>query len=225
MTQKRLVIFDLDGTLLNTIADLAQAVNQALVACGFEPHPTEAYRFFVGDGVAKLFERALPPEHRSADDIANIRSHFMPYYEAHNADLSRPYDGVVELLAELTARGVAVAVASNKYDAATQKLVAHYFGSTTFAAVFGQREGVPVKPNPQIVADVVQKAAENGKLEGLRPEEVLYVGDSNVDMLTAHNAGVDVVGVSWGFRPREELAAHSPMAIIDHPMELLDWIS
>lgn len=214
---KQLVIFDLDGTLLNTIADLAEAVNRALVACGFAEHPTDAYRFFVGDGVSKLFERALPPEARSAENIARIRTHFMPYYEAHNADLSRPYEGIVELLAELQSRGVKMAVASNKYQAATQKLVRHYFGDTDFVAVFGQREGVAIKPDPQIIFDVLEVA-------GVTPEDVIYVGDSNVDMQTGPRAGVDTVGVSWGFRPREELAAHNPVAIIDHPLQLLDLL-
>ena len=214
---KQLVIFDLDGTLLNTIADLAEAVNRALVACGFAEHSTDAYRFFVGDGVSKLFERALPPEARSAENIARIRTHFMPYYDAHNADLSRPYEGIVELLAELQSRGVKMAVASNKYQAATQKLVHHYFGDTEFVAVFGQREGVAIKPDPQIIYDVLEVA-------GVASEEVLYVGDSNVDMQTGPRAGVDTVGVSWGFRPREELAAHNPVAIIDHPLQLLDLL-
>lgn len=214
---KQLVIFDLDGTLLNTIADLAEAVNRALVACGFAEHPTDAYRFFVGDGVSKLFERALPPEARTAENIARIRTHFMPYYEAHNADLSRPYEGIVELLAELQSRGVKMAVASNKYQAATQKLVRHYFGDTDFVAVFGQREGVAIKPDPQIIFDVLEVA-------GVTPEDVIYVGDSNVDMQTGPRAGVDTVGVSWGFRPREELAAHNPVAIIDHPLQLLDLL-
>ena len=215
---KQLVIFDLDGTLLNTIADLAEAVNRALVACGFPPHPTDAYRFFVGDGVSKLFERALPAEARSAENIALIRTHFIPYYDAHNADLSRPYDGIVELLAELKSRSVRVAVASNKYQAATEKLVRHYFADTDFVAVLGQREGVAIKPSPQIIFDVLEVAG------GVAPKDVLYVGDSNVDMQTGPNAGVDTVGVSWGFRPREELAAHNPVAIIDHPSELLDLL-
>ena len=214
---KQLVIFDLDGTLLNTIADLAEAVNRALAACGFAEHPTDAYRFFVGDGVSKLFERALPPEARTAENIARIRTHFMPYYEAHNADLSRPYEGILELLAELQSRGVKMAVASNKYQAATQKLVRHYFADTEFVAVFGQREGVAIKPNPQIIFDVLEVA-------GVTPEDVIYVGDSNVDMQTGPRAGVDTVGVSWGFRPREELVAHNPVAIIDHPLQLLDLL-
>lgn len=214
---KRLVIFDLDGTLLNTIDDLAVAVNRALAACGFPTHPEEAYRFMVGDGVRKLFERALPEAERTPENIERIRGQFMPYYDLHNADLSRPYEGIAELLEELQQRGVKMAVASNKYHAATAKLVAHYFPTIRFEVVLGQREGVPVKPNPQIVSEIEG-------LCGVSKDGVLYVGDSNVDMQTAANAEVDVLGVSWGFRPREELAAHNPMAIIDHPSQLLNYL-
>ena len=215
---KKLVIFDLDGTLLNTIGDIAEAVNHALRLVGFPTHEREAYRFMVGSGIMKLFERALPPEERTEENIAQIRELFLPYYEAHKADLSAPYNGIVELLAELDRRGVALAVASNKYHQATETLVRHYFPTTPFCAVFGHREGMAVKPSPEIVWEIMRVAGTE------RAEEVLYVGDSDVDMLTAHNAGVEAVGVSWGFRPREELAAHSPKAIVDTPGEILDLL-
>lgn len=171
----------------------------------------------VGNGVRKLFERALPEEERTEENIERIREHFMPFYDLHNADLSRPYDGICELLAELQARGVKMAVASNKYHAATQKLIAHYFPTIRFEVVLGHREGVPAKPHPQIVDDII---AHTGVLK----EEILYVGDTSVDMQTAANAEVDVVGVSWGYRPHEELAAHNPLALIDHPSELLNYL-
>ena len=215
---KKLVIFDLDGTLLNTIGDIAEAVNYALQTAGFPTHEREAYRFMVGSGIMKLFERALPPEERTEENIFRIREHFLPYYEAHKADLTAPYEGIVELLTELNGRGVALAVASNKYHQATETLVRHYFPTTPFCAVFGHREGMAVKPSPEIVWEIMRVAGTE------RAEEVLYVGDSDVDMLTAHNAGVEAVGVSWGFRPREELAAHSPKAIVDTPGEILDLL-
>ena len=214
---KKLVIFDLDGTLINSIADLAVAVNRALVACGYPTHPEEAYGFMVGDGIRKLFERALPEAERTEENIERIREHFMPYYEVHNADLSRPYEGICELLEELQRRGVGLAVASNKYHSATQKLIAHFFPTIGFSVVLGHREGVPTKPNPAIVEEILAHC-------GVAKSEVLYVGDTNVDMLTAKNAEVDVVAVSWGYRPRTELAAHNPMAIIDHPLQLLDYL-
>lgn len=213
---KKLVIFDLDGTLLNTIADLAAATNHALQHFGYPTHPTDAYRFFVGNGINKLFERALPESERSEEHIAQIRSQFLPYYNVHNADLSRPYPGIPELLSALQAKDIQLAVASNKYQAATRELIAHYFPSIRFVEVLGQREGIPTKPDPSIVFDIMAKAE-------VQREEVLYVGDSNVDMQTAHNAGVAAVGVTWGFRPREELEALQPEYMVDEPEEILKY--
>lgn len=210
---KRLAIFDLDGTLLNTIADLATATNQALEACGFPTHPIEAYPFFVGNGINKLFERALPAEARTEENILRIRAHFLPYYDEHNADLSRPYPGIPQLLENLQAAGIQVAVASNKYHRATEKLIRHYFPTIRFAAILGQREGVPIKPHPQIVEDILA-------LVPVSKEEVIYIGDSGVDMQTALNAGVESIGVTWGFRPREELLQYSPTHLADTAKEI-----
>ena len=210
---KRLAIFDLDGTLLNTIADLATATNQALDACGFPTHPIEAYPFFVGNGINKLFERALPAEARTEENVLRIRAHFLPYYDEHNADLSRPYPGIPQLLENLQAAGIQVAVASNKYHRATEKLIRHYFPTIRFAAILGQREGVPIKPHPQIVEDILA-------LVPVSKEEVIYIGDSGVDMQTAHNAGVESIGVTWGFRPREELLQYSPTHLADTAKEI-----
>lgn len=215
---KKLVIFDLDGTLLNTIADLAAATNQALQHYGYPTHEVEAYRFFVGNGINKLFERALPETERTEENILKIRSRFVPYYDTHNADLSRPYPGIPELLRTLQQKGVKIAVASNKYQAATRKLIAHYFPEINFVEVLGQREGIPAKPDPCIVHDIIAKA-------GVKQEEALYVGDSNVDMQTAHNAGVTAVGVAWGFRPRTELEALHPAHIIENAEELLSFLN
>ena len=210
---KRLAIFDLDGTLLNTIADLATATNQALDACGFPTHPIEAYPFFVGNGINKLFERALPAEARTEENVLRIRAHFLPYYDEHNADLSRPYPGIPQLLENLQAAGIQVAVASNKYHRATEKLIQHYFPTIRFAAILGQREGVPIKPHPQIVEDILA-------LVPVSKEEVIYIGDSGVDMQTALNAGVESIGVTWGFRPREELLQYSPTHLADTAEEI-----
>lgn len=214
---KKLVIFDLDGTLLNTIADLATATNQALKHYGYPIHEVDAYRFFVGNGINKLFERALPEGERTEENILKIRSRFVPYYDVHNADLSRPYPGIPELLKALQQKGIMIAVASNKYQAATRKLIAHYFPEINFIEVLGQREGIPAKPDPGIVHDIIAKA-------GVKQEEVLYVGDSNVDMQTAHNAGVTAVGVAWGFRPRTELEALHPAHILEKAEGLLQYL-
>lgn len=215
---KKLVIFDLDGTLLNTIADLATATNQALQHYGYPTHEVEAYRFFVGNGINKLFERALPETERTEENILKIRSQFVPYYDTHNADLSRPYPGIPELLMTLQQKGIKIAVASNKYQAATRKLIAHYFPEINFVEVLGQREGIPAKPDPSIVNEIRIKA-------GVDEKEILYAGDSNVDMQTAHNAGVTAVGVAWGFRPRTELEALHPAYIIEKAEELLSLLN
>lgn len=210
---KKLVIFDLDGTLLNTIADLAISTNQALAHFGYPTHDVSAYNYFVGNGINKLFERALPEEERTEENIRKIRAIFVPYYDIHNADYSTPYPGIPELLASLQAKGISIAVASNKYQAATEKLIKHYFPAIRFVAILGQRENVPVKPDPTIIQDILT-------LSGIKKEDTLYVGDSNVDMQTAHNAQVEVAGVAWGFRPVEELEAFHPGHIVYTPEEI-----
>ena len=214
---KKLVIFDLDGTLLDTIADLAEATNHALKQLGYPTHPTDTIRTFVGNGINKLLERALPEHERTEENVLRMRTHFVPFYDEHNADLSRPYPGIVALLGELQRRGVMIAVASNKYQAATEKLVAQYFPTINFVEVLGQREGIAVKPDPTIVFDILKKA-------DVSPEDVLYVGDSGVDMQTAIHAGVDAVGVAWGFRPRTELEGFSPKGIVEKAEELLEYL-
>lgn len=204
---KQLAIFDLDGTLLDTVADLANATNQALQQCGYPTHPTDAYYLFVGNGINKLFARALPAEHSTEENVMRIRGLFVPYYNEHNADCSRPYPGVVALLRTLQERGVQLAVASNKYHEATLKLVRHFFPEIHFAAIYGQREGVAIKPAPDIVFDILRDT-------GIAKEKTLYVGDSGVDMQTASNAGVESVGVAWGFRSVEELREHGAAHIV-----------
>ena len=214
---KKLVIFDLDGTLLDTIADLAVATNHALTQLGYPTHEVETIRTFVGNGINKLLERSLPEDKRTEADVMQMRTHFIPYYDAHNADFSSPYPGVVALLETLQAKGLMIAVASNKYQEATEKLVKHYFPTIRFVEVLGQREGIPVKPDPIIVHDILKKA-------NVSPEDTLYVGDSGVDMLTAINAGVDAVGVSWGFRPLAELEIFCPKGVIDEASALLGFV-
>ncbi len=212
---KKLVIFDLDGTLLNTIADLAQSTNHALRTLGYPTHEEAAYNFMVGNGIDKLFERALPEGEKSKENVLRVRKEFVPYYDAHNADKSRPYPGIPELLEQLQAQGLQLAVASNKYQAATRKLVAHYFPEIHFAAVFGQREGINVKPDPAIVEEILS-------ITGVSGQDVLYVGDSGVDMQTAINAGVTSCGVTWGFRPRTELEGFNPDYIVEKAEEIAD---
>ena len=214
---KKLVIFDLDGTLLDTIADLAVATNHALKQLGYPTHKTEVIRTFVGNGINKLLERALPANERTEENVMRMRTHFIPYYDAHNADLSAPYPGIVSLLEALQEKRLQLAVASNKYQEATAKLVEQYFPTISFIEVLGQRDGIAVKPDPIIVFDILKKT-------DVSKEEVLYVGDSGVDMQTAQNAGVDAVAVTWGFRPRTELESFQPKGLIALAEELLKFV-
>ena len=217
---KRLVIFDLDGTLLYTVPDIAAATNQALAACGYPVHSEAEIASYIGNGINKLFERALPKASRSQEEVLRIRSLFLPYYGEHCADMTRPFDGIPELLTGICRHGIKVAVASNKYHPATVKLIQHFFPETPFCAVFGERKGVPRKPEPMIVWDILRKAGISVSDDGR--ESVLYVGDSGVDMQTAANAGIEAVAVTWGCRTREELASCSPAYIVDRPEQIAD---
>ncbi len=209
-----LIIFDLDGTLLDTIDDLATSVNYALRKNGYPEHELAEYPFFVGNGIYKLIERAMPESERTDENVLRLRQDFVAYYTQHNTDLTAPYPGIGELIAELSRRGIGMAVASNKYQEATLKLVTHYFGTGTFRVVLGQREGIAPKPDPAIVSDILAAT-------GITREATLYVGDSGVDMRTAANAGLRSVGVTWGFRPRKELEDNGAVHLIDSPGELL----
>lgn len=214
---KNLVIFDLDGTLLNTIVDLANSTNYALDQMGFPTHEVSEYNFFVGNGIHKLFERALPEGEKTEENIRKVREVFLKHYDSHNTDQSTPYPGIPELLAALQEKGIKLAVASNKYQAATRKLIAHFFPTIRFTEILGQREGVKVKPDPTIVYDILAQAK-------LSKEETLYVGDSGVDMQTAINSGVTACGVTWGFRPRAELEKFSPDHIAEKAEDILSFL-
>lgn len=210
---KRLVIFDLDGTLINTIADLGTSTNYALQQLGYPTHDIESYKFRVGNGINNLFRRSLPEGENTEENVLRVRREFIPYYNAHNIDLSRPYPGIELLLEELQAKGIQIAVASNKYQEATTKIIGQLLPSIRFAAVLGQREGINIKPDPQIVFDILEAT-------GVDKSDVLYIGDSGVDMQTGLNAGVETCGVTWGFRPRTELESFHPQHIVDSVDEL-----
>lgn len=213
----KLVIFDLDGTLLDSLADLADSCNYLLRNYGFPEHPLDSYRYFVGDGIHKLVERVLPKDKRQMDFVEQFFQEMVAYYDIHKADKTMPYFGIVETLETLQQQGTMLAVASNKVNKAMMPLMEHYFPTIKFTAVLGQREGIPVKPHPQIVYDILQIA-------DVRPEEALYVGDTDVDMDTAHGAGLKAVGALWGYRDRQELTEHQAEYIIERPEELLELI-
>jgi phosphoglycolate phosphatase len=210
----KLVIFDLDGTLLNTLRDLAKSTNYALSQQDFPTHPVEDYKFFVGNGINKLFERALPEGENTTETMLRIRHDFLSYYQTHNTDYTTPYPGITELLKQLQRRNIMSAVASNKYQEATAKLVKHYFPEVSFVKILGQRDGIAPKPDPAIVNEILTSAS-------VSRDEVLYVGDSGVDMQTALHSSVIACGVSWGFRPRAELEAFHPSHIVDCPDDIL----
>lgn len=214
---KQLVIFDLDGTLLNTIDDLAVSANYALRRHGFPEHELSAYRFFVGNGITKLIERAMPEAERRESLVLQLREEFVAYYQQHKTDLTRPYPGIPELLNSLRSRGLLLAVASNKYHQGTVELIRYYFGDHFFRVVLGQRENVPVKPNPAIVEEILRETGVSGA-------DTLYVGDSGVDMQTAANAGLASVGVTWGFRSRQELEENGACHLVDQPGEILGFV-
>ena len=193
------VVFDLDGTLLNTIDDLADAGNRVCAARGWPQHTVEEYKYFVGNGIPKLVERFSPPEARTPDQLADTLAAFQADYGAHLRDKTAPYPGMPALLARLKAAGVQLAVFSNKADPLARQVVADYFDAALFDAVRGALPGVPTKPAPQGTLALMQAI-------GADPAATLYVGDSNVDVDTAHNAGLPCCGVLWGFRTRQELA-------------------
>ena len=218
-----IIIFDLDGTLLNTIDDLGYACNVALEQTGYATHPIEDYPRMVGNGINNLIRRALPESERTEDNILRVRARFVPYYNMHNCDYTRPYEGMQALLATLKAQGHQLAVASNKYQAATEKIVEHFFPGV-FDVILGEREGIERKPNPQIVFDILDRL----RLTEHRPAtpdrtqtELLYVGDSLVDKETAENANAPFVACSWGFVSRKALTEAGVTRIVDRPEELL----
>lgn len=215
----KLAIFDLDGTLLDTLGDIAGACNHALTACGCPVHEVGEYKRFVGSGIMNLFRRALPEEQRTEEMVIRMRNAFVQYYDIHKDDTTSPYPGIRNLLKNLSAKGIALAVASNKYQEATEELVARYFGDYNFTCVLGQRDGHPIKPDAGIIFEAMAAC------ESVRPDEVIYCGDSDVDMQTGANAGVKTVGVTWGFRSREELAAYSPCLLADNPEEIFNFIA
>ena len=219
------IIFDLDGTLLNTIDDLGYACNHALGENGFPTHPIEAYPRMVGNGITNLIRRALPEVEQTEENVLRVRECFVPYYNAHNCDFTRPYEGIPEVLQTLKAQGHLLAVASNKYQAATEKIVEHFFPGI-FDVVLGEREGIPRKPDPQIVYDVMaQLHNEPLNDQMVNGQMVLYLGDSLVDRDTAANAGVPFIACSWGFVSRQTLTEAGVTRIIDRPEDIVWSIS
>lgn len=214
----KLAIFDLDGTLLNTVEDLGHATNFALRQCGFPERPINDYYTLCGRGIYNLFRGAVPAGQDTEDNVCRMAEHFLAYYDAHMCDCTVPYPGITGMLHKITEAGVVPALASNKYQEGAEKLIAHFFGDIHFLKILGQREGQPIKPDPAIVHQIM------AEMPGIKLDEVIYIGDSDVDMKTGANAAVRTVGVTWGFRTREELEAGHPWKIADTAEELAEYI-
>lgn len=196
---KKLVIFDLDGTLLNTIGDLADAVDYVMRSRNLPEHTNAEYRQMVGGGIKRLVERALPAELAANEAyVEECVTQFRRYYVDNIDRHTIPYEGMPELLRKLQSMGIKLAVASNKFQHGTDRLVAKFFGDIDFVAVEGNREGAPLKPDPEIVNNIL-------RIAGINREECVMVGDSGIDIRTAKAANIDSIGVSWGFRFAEEL--------------------
>jgi len=208
------VLFDLDGTLLDTLEDLADSMNAALGQLGFPPHELAAYKYFVGDGVANLVIRALPEDGRDEATVGRCVELMRGIYAEHWADKTQPYPGIPELLDALAERGVRMAVLSNKPDDSTRLCVAKLLPRWRFDAVIGASKAIPPKPDLAGVREIVARL-------GVPVQEFLYVGDTNTDMQTALAAGMYPVGALWGFRTAEELGASGAKALIEKPGELL----
>lgn len=209
------VIFDLDGTLLNTLEDLAAATNYALAEHGLPLHTTEEVRWFVGNGIRKLIERAVPEGTTQAEQEA-VYATFNEYYKLHCNDNTQAYDGVMELLDALRKAGCKMAIVSNKADYGVQELTKKYFADKLDAAC-GERSGIAKKPAPDMLLAVMQRLAAE-------KETTVYVGDSDTDLETARNAGVECIGACWGFRGREFLLAHGAKLLAETPAELRDLL-
>lgn len=207
-------IFDLDGTLLDTLQDLADSANEALAQAGLPQHPVDSYRTFVGDGIHVLIQRILPLNMRDDSTIALVLGYYRTAYGRRWKATSRPYPGICELLDSLKARGIPVAVLSNKPQYFTELCVTELLPGYQFRVVYGQRDHVPRKPDPAAALEIARSL-------DLPPEDIVFVGDTKVDIQTAVAAGMIPVGVAWGFRPVEELRFSGARHIVQTPQEIL----
>ena len=212
----KVAIFDLDGTLLDTLKDLADACNFALRSYGFSEHQIDEYKYFLGNGVYKLVERALPMDKKDGETVDKVLTEFKKYYEKHKSDFTKPYDGIEELLIALKETGIKTAVVSNKPHEFAVEIVERYFAKS-FDIVFGKREGYLAKPDPTTVIETLNYFK-------CKKEEAVYIGDSDVDMFTGKNAGLFSIGVAWGFRGARELSAAGANKIVYTSEELLSEI-
>ncbi len=209
------VIFDMDGTILNTLEDLKNATNYSLRQFGMPERSLEEVRMFVGNGIRKLVERAVPAG-TPKEKINQILDVFLEYYEIHSADNTSPYPGILELVEKLKKSGIKTAVSTNKADVPAQELGREYFNGI-FDLIVGQQDGLKVKPAPDSVNKILS-------ILDIQKKDAIYIGDSDVDVQTAKNSGLDFIGVSWGFRGREFLEKNGAKNIVDNANEILDLV-
>lgn len=210
---KKTYIFDLDGTLINSIYDLADSMNVVLEKCGYSTYETEKYKYFVGNGTLKLVERTVPESERNEKRIKELHEMFSSEYNKRCVNKTRPYDGIVDLLKKLKSDGNVLAVASNKPDAFVKYIVNSIFDKEIFDVIEGKKDGVPTKPAPDIVYNVMKKVGSDKSF-------TVMIGDSNVDVETAHNAGIKCIGCVWGFRGRKELEDAGAEYIAEKPEDI-----
>lgn len=214
---KRAVLFDLDGTLLDTLEDLADSMNAALKRTGFPPHPVASYRYFVGDGVDMLVQRVLPTHAYTSSVHAQLREAMEDEYGQRWSAKSRPYEGIPALLDALQERTIPMVVLSNKPEPFTVQAVEHLLSDWHFAIVRGARPNVPTKPDPTSALHIADRM-------NIPPEDFLYLGDTNTDMQTARAAGMYALGATWGFRPGTELLESGAQRLLETPQQLLDQL-
>lgn len=211
------VIFDLDGTLLDTIEDLADSMNAVLTLNGFSTHGLEAYKYFIGDGVTNLVRRALPEGNRDEAMVSLCLNEMKEEYGSHWDNKTSVFKGIPEMLDALSAAGIKMTVLSNKVDEFSKAMVAKLLFRWRFEIVLGERPHVPKKPDPTAAIEIV-------KLMGLTPQDFLYLGDTGVDMIAANKAGMYAVGALWGFRKADELIASGAKVLIGNPLELIELL-
>lgn len=210
------VLFDLDGTLANTLCDLAAAANYALEKLGFPTHSVEAFKYFAGNGMPKMLERTLPENCRNKENVDKILPVFMEYYSVHYADKTEAYEGVLQLVNTLKSRGIKIAVVTNKAQESAEAVVNKLYGNV-FDVIFGKRDNIPLKPDPTAAYAVMD-------MLGVNPSETVFLGDSGMDVATGVNCGAFPVGELWGFRDEKELKENGAGYIISKPLQLLDII-
>ncbi len=211
------VIFDLDGTLLNTLQDIAVSMNIVLERNGFDPHPIEKYRIFIGQGIAKLAKRAVENQKKASVTVEDIVQELYSEYEQRMVDSTKFYDGIPQLLDNITSKNLPMAVLSNKRDLLTQKLAAKFLIKWPFKIISGARQDYPKKPDPALAIHIVEKL-------GAAPEECIFIGDTPADMQTAQKAGMFPIGVLWGFRDKKVLMETGAEILVQKPSEISDFI-